>query len=76
MAMSDAPAHRGRVPRRADESRSEPAQPAAAMGVAKKSVFVLVVVARPEGKGKSDEGRGKSDKGKRKRRQGRKEIGR
>ena len=51
MAMSDAPAPRGRQPRRADESRSEPAQPAAAMGVAKKSVFVLVVVARLREKG-------------------------
>ena len=35
LAMSDAPAPRGREPRRADESHSEPAQPTGVMGVAK-----------------------------------------
>ena len=77
MAMSDAPAHRGREPRHADESRSEPAPPAGAMGVAKNTTPQPKArqrpaadfshdddtSLRPSGGGKAT-GKGKSDKGK------------
>ena len=77
MAMSDAPAPRGRQPRRADESRSEPAQPTGVMGVAKNTTPQPKArqspaadfshdddtSLRPSGGGKA-KGKGKSDKGK------------